>query len=292
MDDKLIIFKYAGIFFMYGDGPAADGSNNDFSTAQLITSDTGAINWQSVVLTPMGVMYQSQKGIYLLDRSLGTGNYIGAPVENLIAGYTVVSSFVVPDQNQVRFILSPTAGDSTETTILVFDYLVQQWTSYTTELGAYPLYAAAVYQPTGTIAMMANNGRIFYEDPTSYLDNGNKYAMGLTTGWLSMAGIQGFQRLWKFLILGEWLSSHTLYVEIAYDYNDNQIQYDQIPVGSSLVPYQFRINSQYQKCAAVQISISETPGGTNGASMSLANLALEVGTEGGVQRIGSSNTYA
>jgi len=46
----------------------------------LIPTDTGTINPRSIVLTPMGIMYQSEKGIYLLDRSLQV-SYIGADVE-------------------------------------------------------------------------------------------------------------------------------------------------------------------------------------------------------------------
>jgi len=70
MDDKLIFFKANTKFFVYGDGPTPSGANNTFSDADRVTSDGGCVNQRSIVSTPMGLMYQSLKGIYLLDRSM------------------------------------------------------------------------------------------------------------------------------------------------------------------------------------------------------------------------------
>ena len=81
IDDKLLLFKGDRIFFMVGQGPDDLGQNNDLiNGAILITTDCGCIEPRSVVGTPVGIMFQSRKGIYLIDRSLAV-QYIGASVE-------------------------------------------------------------------------------------------------------------------------------------------------------------------------------------------------------------------
>lgn len=60
---------------MQGNGPDATGANSDYGDPTLITSDVGCINDNSVVIMPQGLMFQSAKGIYLLDQSLKLNLY-------------------------------------------------------------------------------------------------------------------------------------------------------------------------------------------------------------------------
>jgi hypothetical protein len=62
LDDKLIIFKEDGLFYMVGDGPAPSGANNDFSYPQNIPSDSGVTEPDSVVGYPDGVFFKAQRG--------------------------------------------------------------------------------------------------------------------------------------------------------------------------------------------------------------------------------------
>ena len=80
MDDKLIIFKENAIYYINGSGPDNTGANSTYSQPTFITSTVGCSNQQSIVFMQDGLMFQSDKGIWLLNRGLGT-LYIGAPVE-------------------------------------------------------------------------------------------------------------------------------------------------------------------------------------------------------------------
>ena len=64
-------------------------------------------------------MFQSAKGIYLMDRSLESIKYISDAVE-AYNSYTVTSSKLITSLNQVRFTLSGGV-------VLVYDYFVDQW---------------------------------------------------------------------------------------------------------------------------------------------------------------------
>ena len=104
MDEKLVIFEDDRIFYLTGSGPNATGQQNNFSDPQLVTSDVGCSNTRSIVQTPKGLMFMSNKGIYLLDRGLST-HYIGAPVE-AYNSLTITSAILIQDENQVRFTAS------------------------------------------------------------------------------------------------------------------------------------------------------------------------------------------
>src|ERR1700677_556451 len=104
MDDKLIIFKQNAMYYINGTGPDNTGANSQYSQAIFITSTVGCANQNSIVFIPQGLMFQSDKGIWLLGRDLST-NYIGAPVENTNQ-YLITSATTIPGTTQVRFTLN------------------------------------------------------------------------------------------------------------------------------------------------------------------------------------------
>src|SRR5580698_8674429 len=154
-------------------------------------------------------MVQSDKGIWLLGRDLST-IYIGAPVEDFNA-YTITSSQVIPDTNQVRFGLS-------NGSMLMYDYFVGQWG----EFQGIPSLSATLYQ--GYHTLVNEYGDVSQETPDTYLDGSNPVLMSFTTSWLQLAGLRGYQRAYWFYLLGTYLSPHKLQVAIAYDYNSSPTQ--------------------------------------------------------------------
>jgi len=103
MDDKLILFKNNSILYINGTGPDNTGSNDQYSQPTFITATVGCTNQQSIVFIPMGLLFQSDKGIWLLGRDLNT-QYIGAPVEKYNSA-NVNSAQNIPGTNMVFFTL-------------------------------------------------------------------------------------------------------------------------------------------------------------------------------------------
>lgn len=277
MDDKFVLFKSEAPYYITGEGPAANGTANDFTPEQIITSPVGTQNPASVVLTPQGVMFQASSGagIWLLDRSLGV-SYIGAEVEGFNA-QTVTSAILIPNTTQVRF----TLGNGIA---LVWDYYFQQWSVFTNIAAV----AATVYG--GVYTYLTAAGVVEEETPGSYTDNGALVAISLLTGWLPAAGSQGYLRVYKAAILGTYFSPHNLQVQVYYDFSASAAQTDTI-VASSSLPYEYRILIGQQKCTALQFQITEQQASSFGQGLSLTHLALEVGVKGGIRRIGQSQTY-
>lgn len=266
MDDKFIFFFSQGASYINGSPPNAIGSTSigcslgNYSQPIFITSVVGCTNQQSIVLTPVGLMFQSDKGIWLMGRDLST-SYIGAPVEDFNSS-TVTSAAVIPETNFVLFTLN--TGE-----ILMYDYYYQQWGTFT---GVKAL-SSCIYQNLHTV--LDQYGDILQETPGQYLDNSNPVLMAFKTAWINVAGIQGFERFYWFYILGKYLSPHFIRAGIAYNYNPSLVMDAQVkpvnfssatpspfgdqpaPFGSAVDLENWLIHSKYQKCQSFQISIQE-----------------------------------
>jgi hypothetical protein len=296
MDDKLIIFKEDAIYYIVGNGPDNTGANNDFSEPVFITSTVGCDNKRSIVSMPQGLMFQSDKGIWLLGRDLST-QYIGASVEDFNA-FTVLSAQTIPSTNQVRFNLS-------NGTTLMYDYYFGQWETFT---GASAI-SSTLYQRLQTY--INSYGKVYQETPGTYLDGTNPVLMSFKTGWFNLAGLQGFERAYFMYFLATYISPHILTVGISYDYNPSIVQQATIyPVnyngaygsdslygapqnyGGNGSIEQWRIFFDRQKCQAIQITVTEhfdpSFGTQAGAGLTMSGINLVVGLKDGHPRINSA----
>ena len=208
MDGKIIVFKESAIMVFTGDGPPANGSTavSGFSAPQLVTSDVGCTEPNSVALIPTGLVFKTAKGIYLLDRSLAV-SYVGAPVE-AYNDQTVRRATVMPDRSQVLFLTD--SGLS-----LLYDYLFDQWSTFTNHEGQ----DSAVVD--GTYHYLRTDGRVFRETIGQYSDDGLRITLRFETAWIHVwEHLQGLQRFWKLLLLGTWGSPHQLGVQYQTDYEE------------------------------------------------------------------------
>ena len=287
LDDKMIAFKqYGPIYYLTGQGPTSTGANNDFSDFQRISVDCGCANQASVVGTPMGLMFQSDKGIYLLTRNLSV-EYIGAPVESYNS-QTVTSAVLIANTNQVRFTMS---GGAT----LVYDYLVGQWSVFTFQWFATESITGAVDACVwqGGYVFAGSTSAVFEETPGVYEDvyylsgSVNSYIpIRALTPPISLAGLQGFQRIYKVFVLGSAYTACTMTVQLGYNFQALS-QSNAITVAGTETPLQWRIDPQIQKCEAIQIQISDAyvAGKVVGEGIDLSGFSLEVGLKTGGFRL-------
>ncbi len=293
MDDKFIVFKPNAIFYYTGNGPDATGGNNDFSESTFITSTVGCANPKSIILTPVGLMFQSNKGIWLLNRSLQE-SYIGADVQ-AYNDVMITSAVLIPNTTQVRFTLSSGIA-------LVYDYYYQIWGTFTN----HPAVGSTIFQSLFTY--IKANGNIYQEALNTYTDNGVPFFIKLKTAPLSMAGLQGYQRAYGVYLLAKFQTPHVLNVSMAYNYSPYISQqakimprdlinpaYGDDPYYGSTQYYggvdrreQYLVSFTTQKCQSVSITIQEAIDTANvqyGSAVSLEALDLLVGVKGGYPRL-------
>lgn len=296
MDDKLILFKNDAAYYITGNGPNATGADNDFSDAVYITGTVGCSNANSIVLTPRGIMFQSDKGIWLLGRDLST-SYIGAPVEAFNSSL-VKAALTIPGTNEVRFTLN-------NGQVLIYDYYYDQWGSNTNV----PAISATLYQ--GLHTYLNNLGQIRQETLGQYLDGANPVLMSFTTAWLKLTNLQGFLRAYRLYLLATYLSPHKLNVQIAYNYDSTIRQTTIISPTNSNVAYggdnlygggspmggtgnleQWRINLDLQKCESVQLTITEifdaSKGQPAGAGFSMSGINFVLGIKDTKPKLGAT----
>ena len=299
LNQVLVIFKQNNIFALQGNGPDATGNNNDFQDPQLITSDVGCINANTVVITPNGLMFQSAKGIYLLDQSLNL-TYIGAPAEgfnNLI----ITSSALNTIDNQVIF----TTANGTS---IFYDYFMQQWGTWSNQ------YALDCEIYNGLFSFITANGQVYVQNRSVFTDGSSPIYMSFTTPNLCFAntagqpgvnsGIQGYQRVFRVFILGTYKSPHTLNISIAYDYNQSYTQFAVVNPSANISTwgsdlnwgsgffwgggfqlYEYRVDLQIQKCTAIRLNISDSQSGIYGEGYAISSIVFEVGVLPGANRL-------
>lgn len=301
MDDKLIIFKRNALYYINGTGPDNTGANNGYSQPTYITGVVGCDNPNSIVLIPSGLMFQSNKGIWLLDRTLAT-KYIGAAVE-LYNGDEILSAEAIPNSTQVRFIL-----DSGKT--LMYDYFYDQWGDHTNVKAI----SACIYQ--GAHTYLNQYGSVLQEQPGTFKDDTQPVLIGLTTSWINIAGVQGYERFYFAYLLGTYFSPFKLDVQIAFDYNpsatqsiivtpDNQSEAwgDEAQWGSGPAwggsdsgdVFEARVFPETQKCQAFRLTIQEiydpSFGQSAGEGLSLSGINIIVGTKKGYRTQSSGKSF-
>lgn len=299
MDDKLIIFKQDAIYYLTGTGPDNTGSQNDFTDPIYVTSSVGCGNPNSIILMPNGIMFQSDKGIWLLGRDLQT-TYIGAPVEAYNTNI-VLSAQAIPGTNQVRFIL-----DSYIT--LMYDYYYQQWGTFTNIRAI----SGTLYQ--GLHTYLNSFGQVFQQTTDTYLDGSSPVLMSFITSWINIAGLQGFERFYYLNLLGTYYTPFKLNTAIAYNYNTSPEHTVLVTPSNSTTPwggeaqwgsggpwggtgnvFSARVFPQHQKCQSFQIQINEvydnSLGIAAGQGLSLSGLLLTVGVKKGSRTQSAAKSF-
>lgn len=264
--DKLILLRENSCYWVGGDGANELGADSTLTEPELIAQDIGCSEPRSIVPTPIGLMFKSVKGIYLIDGSL-SAKYIGAGVESYNSE-EIVDATIIPGQNCVCF--------ATTGRILVYDYLLDKW-SVDTVSSVQALAAwnskLVVLKTDGTVAIQGSN----YQDSFGAATN---VVMKVATGWIKLSGLQDFSRIWRVLILGRYYSPHTLTAKVYYDYTTTSSETYTFTPSSGL--YQFLCHLARQKCESVKIEIYDTGAGR---SMDLTGLTLEVGIKRGAMKV-------
>lgn len=298
MDTELIFFKADALYYTNGAGPDNTGAGSTYSQPIYISSSVGSSNPNSIVQTDDGIMYQSDKGIWLLGRGLQC-SYIGAPVERLVLGNIVLAANVIPGTTQVRFKMN--TGIT-----LMYDYLYKQWGWFTNT----PAISATLYE--GLDTYLDKYGRVVQETPGKYLDISTPVNMYVLSNWIQLQGLSGYQRLLELQILGSYITPHTLDIQFGYDFGPLSEQAEIDPInatgtyGSDALfgqtsPYggpgsleQWRIQQSTQQCQSFQISIQEnydpTIGVPAGAGLTLSEFTAIVGVTKSYRPVKSAAT--
>ena len=302
LDDKCIVFRERKIEYFQGDGPNNIGGGSPFSPMTQIWNDVGCRDARSIVEFPLGILFQSFKGFYVLTRSLGL-LYIGEPIKAWDDA-RVARAVLLADKNQIRITTDITASDlGGRTLVLRYDpesnisNISPSNFTWTTFLGTATLDSTFCGDSYYTIDQV--NLLPAIETPGTYASD---ISMRVVTPWIALAGIEGYQRIWEAVILANYKSPHLVTIKIGYDYSPEWVEtivFDpstisgiaSIPdsayygLSSSSAPIEsIRIRPARQKCAAIRFEISDgTLSGTN-EGLELSSITLSILVKSGLNK--------
>lgn len=288
LDSSCIIFKQNNIFTFAGDGPNDLGEQSDYRTPQEVTVDVGCSEPESICQTPLGIVFKSLKGIYMLERNFNV-KYIGAPVEEFNS-LSITSAKLLENTTEIFFTTSSNRW-------MTYDYFHNRWT---TDVSAHSnmttSYAVDSSCYNGVKHVMFNNAQMFRELTNNYADDQDVYvSMKLSTAWIKLGQMQLYKRLYELMLLGTYYSPHNLTVQIAYDY-DNTVRHEVTFAAIDDDYYQYRIYSKLQKCDAFKITIfdshtitpQEVLDGVSQQGYDLSNIGATIGLKSGLNKLSPS----
>lgn len=285
MDDKAVLFKDDRIFVVTGDGPDDSGSNSDWSPATRLMGTVGCIEPRSVVVTPMGVMFQSRVGLSLLTRDLQVVAEFGRPVEDSLSGRTIVAATLHKTKTEVRFLLS--TGNE-----IRYDYHHKVW------LYATGLKNGSAKWVNNTLYYLGS-GSMVSEDSTLYTDSGVFVSSVVELAPVAAAGQLGYQDIAEVQVLCDHYTDHELKIEVSYDGSSyaasNAVQFSAATLGAlspTLYPLSFKpLGAGKSRIAKARISDLTPTSGTlgTGRSYGLISATFKVAPKEGPAKIMGSS---
>lgn len=195
-DGACVVLTNTSIFIVSGDGPQNDGSN-PFPIPTRVTSDVGGSRFLAEV--PAGLLFQSDRGVFLLPRGFGAPVFVGARFQQALGTKTIVGAclngFTTADQNGERCVAIATSDG----TALVLDADTLEFISEDTGLGLSPLQVCGTWD--GKFVFAGEDASILSvvtQDTGNFVNTGT-----LTSGWISPFGSLGRGHVRRILTRAE-----------------------------------------------------------------------------------------
>lgn len=295
MDGNLFIFTERSIYIVGGEGPDNTGSGG-FYDVKRIPANVGAIKGSPVKLISDGLLFVSENDtgtrINMLGRNMAISP-IGSAVEDILnpeggTPYTVRDIVTHSQDETVYFLLSQVGGTPEGVKLLTYNFVFKQWgvdklldtygagaggsLAFSTVKGRRKLYIGLIHHAD-------NQNPRTYIEASGFKDNSVYVPMKVKTAWINLGGIQSYQRVYNFHILGESKDKHTLTVNVYYDYvTTDPDSYTFTTSSATDAKLQFRGHLTKQKCQAIQFEVVDADNaGSTDDGYTITEIALEIG---------------
>lgn len=288
----LMIFTNRGVYAVEGYGPSATGQPvQAFGTLQLISNQLGLYEVNSCLSTPVGVIFRTSYGWYLVDRSLSI-SFIGNDINGMTAlGDTTIALSVEQSKSVIR-ILTQRAGATTGFVAYNYWYDSKRW-STDSSLSPNTYKDAITFKETYCMIdsndVLARQGANF---GGSSWNDGAADAFGhgirVETGWITVANMAMYKRIWRVIATVENLTpgdpqNPLLNLAVYADWSDvaivsHNFTADQIGQGVQTI----RAHLPVQKMKAIRIVLQQVPVTasqtyTNNPGYNFIGLGFEIG---------------
>jgi hypothetical protein len=309
LGDKLIAFQAHAIDAIMGAGPNEQGTGQNYSDPHRICQVVGCTDHRSLIRYPSGYLFMAQSGLWTINEAF-TAQYQGAAIQNQLAAFPEVRQALL-DDSEYRILLICKNPDTGYGTVLVWHYPWDHWCSWRIQnhdgsavdsfaggcIGTvdYSTGAQGVYLVNDHTTGLSGKGQVIrqrsnaIDPPTSWV------SLELTTGWISVAGLQGFGHTWQIGLLGTWTEQHSLDFTVYYNYDSNQSSshsFSAAEVTAAVSGRRLQLVAQctYPEAQAIQIKVRMSPvaGCTTGRCSRLEAITVEAATEAGMVTLQSA----
>lgn len=268
MDAQLIVWTDDGIFAVAGTGPPATGGLDVGFEARPISTDVGCIDWRSVVLSPVGLFFQSRKGIYLLDRGLNT-TFIGAPIHDYLSSRATIVAAIAEEENPTVIFLIEVGGSDTVSVRLVYNYQVKNWTVDTLPFLALDMKMAWDGAQQKRVPCMVTATDIWFETDLFPYDGTDAIPIDTELSWgdIKLSGaVQGWERIRVMQALfGNAPGSASIFIDFSFDYGNTYTETHTFTVAEQQAAgTRLQVDLTRQECQAVRPRIREKNKGNSG----------------------------
>lgn len=223
IDGTIVAFSRNSIYLVTGEGPDDQG-NGFFNPPVTLPTDVGCIEWRSVVETSIGIFFQSKRGIFLLPRGFNTPVFVGAPVQDTLATYPVITSATLlapADGNEITVRFTATnAANSVSSVVLIYDLRTGGWSVDSSPDGTALLGIGGSWLDVWAQEKMTSGGAfnsIWQENAFAFDDNTVFIPSTLATGDIRPFGLAGYGNFNSVMVVGEYRGSALLKVTVSVD---------------------------------------------------------------------------
>ena len=203
-------------------------------------------------------------------------------MEDTVGSTTAVAMTRRDSDNSVRIMLQKATPGGTDR-YCIYNYYYKQWTTYELAYYSGAHQVGEVFDGTSFQRLVAD-GRVKTQSTTNFRDvnaagsSAVQYKAEIATGFISPTGLMKKDRIYRYMVLGQFVSSHTLEVEVYNDYDGEEgdpNQEDSVSVSSDPTGlYLFRSHIANQKSRSIQLLLKLDG---VGQCAKIEGFALEVG---------------
>ena len=329
LQSVLVIFKQGMTFIVPGDMPDDTGAainrgyvSNALGTPIRMPHGIGCIDHRSVVETPVGVFFQSQRTIELLSRDMSIVP-TGLQLDDTLQDYVVAGAVHNPRDNEVLFTLAKRDGTASSVQIVVYNYLSKLWAKHALSDWAASIQASnPAISILGTIPhLMAQDSStgtprsvVFKQSDSTFFDVGPQGRAYVPMAWktapLAVNKVQGYQRTKRIRVFGDPIptkstgaaqsrnphgASFTLQTDYAtsgVNDGDQTVSWTEAETAAVYTAQGREVYETHvaqQKGQALTLSYTETPPAdvaslTHGYGTAFSNMTLVVGLKKGLDK--------
>ncbi len=278
----LMIFTNRGVYAIEGYGPSVTGQPvQAFGALQLLSNQMGLYEVNSCKTTPIGVIFRTNKGWWLVDRTLSM-SYIGDGIDGMITALDKTIAVNVDQRKAVIRIMMSLGALSTDYKQFNYWYDSKRW-SVDKSFLSYNYKDAMVmgddYYLIDSFDVVASSGQTYGQ----YWRDGQfdfaGHGIAVSTGWITVSNMAMLKRIWRVIATVENLcppdgiTQISLSMTVYADWNETPIVTGTWPVDTIGQGVQtVRLHLPKQKMKAIKIALRQIQDPEGGASNNLPGL--------------------